>query len=379
MTATGLMEIEEASPSTAIATRSRSALLRPIAAPKDILESQDATRSLIAETLTEGRDYGKIPGIAKPSLLKPGAERVGLAFGCFPRYRIVEQEIDHNRQVEWRKKRRVYNNAHKGDKSYKEVEETGQSLGLYRYVVACEIVHRDSGQIVGECIGVCSTMEAKYVDRPRECENTALKMAEKRAHVGAVLNAFGLSDQFTQDVEDQSRGEAAHEDEPVEAITSETPIPFGKMQGKTLADLDLKFVEWMTEPGRKFGPRTDDWQKAAHAEIERRAMAEAQERTVPTAPAASTSHPVPPPGRVIDAIDPMAVDPTSKRAIYARIEKALESSNISPETREIYAEANVNGFKPPKHRSIEWWVRKLEDLARIGDTESAEPAVDLPF
>jgi hypothetical protein len=46
----------------------------------------------------------------------------------------------------------------------------------------------------------------KYVDRPRECENTALKMAEKRAHVGAVLNAFGLSEQFTQDVEDNQSG-----------------------------------------------------------------------------------------------------------------------------------------------------------------------------
>jgi hypothetical protein len=240
-------EVPEAG--TALAIRKPATLMRPIAAPKDILIAQEETRALIQETLKEGRDYGTIPGVNKPSLFKPGAERVQMAFGCFVRYRIVEQEVDHNRKVEWRKKKRVYNNAHKDDNSYHEEEVTGESLGLYRYVVEAQIVHRDSGEIVGECIGVCSTMEAKYVDRPRECENTALKMAEKRAHVGAVLNAFGLSEQFTQDVEDQPEDMRSNGNRGPAAPTTLTAaldfvMPFGpKTKGKKLREIPVDDLE----------------------------------------------------------------------------------------------------------------------------------------
>lgn len=267
---------------TALTTieRPRSTLMRPIAAPKDILVAQEETRALIQETLKEGRDYGTIPGVGKPSLFKPGAERVQMAFGCFVRYRIVEQEVDHNRKVEWRKKKRVYNNAHKNDNSYREEETTGESLGLYRYVVEAQIVHRDSGQVVGECIGVCSTMEAKYVDRPRECENTALKMAEKRAHVGAVLNAFGLSEQFTQDVEDNQTGSGGHDEQPAYegALTRDSEITWGKYSGTKVRDLPAAYIKWGTENGRKFGPRTEEWQKLFRAELDVRELEKDQKR-----------------------------------------------------------------------------------------------------
>src|SRR5690606_25684207 len=80
--------------------------------------------------------------------------------------------------------------------------EDGLSLGLYRYVVECRLVHRASGVTVGQGIGSCSSMESKYIDRPRDSENTILKMACKRAYIAATLNTHGLSDQFTQDMED---------------------------------------------------------------------------------------------------------------------------------------------------------------------------------
>lgn len=365
MTARAEIVQEEAPASTVLVPRlERSTLLRPIAGPKDILESQEATRALIAETLLEGRDYGMIPGIKKPSLFKPGAERVGIAFGCYPRYRIIEQEIDHDRPVEWRKKKRVYNNAHKGDRSFTEAEETGQSLGLYRYVVECEIVERVTNRVVGACIGVCSTMEAKYVDRPRECENTALKMAEKRAHVGAVLNAFGLSEQFTQDVEDLPPAQgAAVQEEQLEEITNATPIPFGRMKDKTLAELDVKLLEWMTEEGRKFGPRTADWQKASADELDRREiMADVEEREE-SAPPAEAKEPAPTPAPA----SPAEESKTSKRACYARIKAALQSTAISLEIRDQYAHDNINSFK---QHPIEWWANRLESFA--GRAEEVE-------
>jgi hypothetical protein len=191
----------DAAPVT-VAPRPQLGLVRPIADPAALLQVQEETRRVITALLVDGRDYGAIPGVDKPSLLKPGAERITIAFGCYSRFRIVEQEIDHDRRVEWQKKRAKWDTVDGRRQKVGEDVTTGVSLGLYRYVVECEIIHRETGLVVGSCLGAASTMESKYIDRPREMENTIAKMAEKRAHVGAVLNAFGLSEQFTQDVED---------------------------------------------------------------------------------------------------------------------------------------------------------------------------------
>jgi hypothetical protein len=194
------------------AIQHRAALLRPIAALEEILESQKAVAEVIARALVNGQDYGIIPGTSrrgrdgketgKPTLLKPGAERVLLTFGCYPDYKILASEADHSREVQWVKKTKKYRNRTRDDKEWDWIEEHGTSLGLYRYVVKCDVVQRSTGEIIGSGIGVCSTLESKYVDRPRDLENTVLKMAEKRGLVAAVLNTFGLSDRFSQDLED---------------------------------------------------------------------------------------------------------------------------------------------------------------------------------
>jgi hypothetical protein len=194
----------------ALTTPTRPALLRPIAAPKEIIEAQNEARAMVHEALVDGRDFGKIPGTDKATMLKPGAERVALGFGCYyGTAEILESQIDHDREVRYVKKKKVWNNAFKGDKSYTNVEEPGTSLGLYRYVVRVPIVERATGQVVGSGAGSCSSMESKYIDRPRDCENTVLKMSYKRAMVAACLTTFGLSDEFTQDVEDIQQNAAA--------------------------------------------------------------------------------------------------------------------------------------------------------------------------
>jgi len=196
------------SPSTAVA-RPRMGLLRPIAKPAAVLEAAEETRSLIQEALVEDRDYGVIPGTdtdTKPGakkrlvLFKAGAERVAIAFGCYyGEPEIVEREVDHDRVVEWIKKKKKWEDR----KFVGWGEERGTSIGLYRYVLRIPVIHAESGATVGYGIGSCSTLEGKYVDRPRESENTVIKMAHKRGMVAAALIAFGLSDQFTQDVEEQ--------------------------------------------------------------------------------------------------------------------------------------------------------------------------------
>ena len=174
------------------------ALLVPVASPSEVLAAQEQVRALVQQTLKKDRDYGIIPGTKKPTLLKPGAERINAAFGVAVRYKIVASEIDHDRPVAWTKRKAQY----KSGKFVGYEEISGNSVGLYRYVVDCELIQRAPGVIIGQGIGSCSTMESKYVDRPREVENTILKIAEKRGLIAATLNAYGLSDQFTQDMED---------------------------------------------------------------------------------------------------------------------------------------------------------------------------------
>src|SRR5690606_31699734 len=172
------------------------------AAPEQVLEAQNEVRELVARALQKGRDYGTIQGTEKPTLLKPGAERINAAYGLAAEYHIVEREIDHDREVRWTKRKKRWANKFHGDRDFTWEEEAGVSLGLYRYVTECRLIHRASGVMVGQGLGSCSTMESKYVDRPRDMENTVLKMAEKRAYIAATLNTHGLSDQFTQDIED---------------------------------------------------------------------------------------------------------------------------------------------------------------------------------
>lgn len=222
---------------TAAESRKQLQLLRPIAQPAEIIKVQEETRQLIQETLKPGRDYGTIEGTNKPTLYKPGAERVALGFGCqYGEPIIVDSEIDHDREVKWSKK-----------------GQAAVSFGLYRYVLKVPVVELSSGKTVGWGAGAASTMESKYISRPRDCENTVFKMAAKRARIDACLTTFGLSEQFTQDVEDTASGEDdedadLEEREPrtftlQEAL--ELPFPFtthAKYGGKPLKDVSVHML-----------------------------------------------------------------------------------------------------------------------------------------
>lgn len=185
----------------------RLGLLRPIAAPSEIIQAQNEAREMVHQALLAGRDYGVIPGTGdKPTMLKPGAERVALGFGCYyGTPEILEQEIDHDREVRWSKTKAVWEGPKGNRRKVRDEHVAGTSLGLYRYVVRVPVINRETGQIVGSGVGACSSMESKYIERPRDVENTVLKMAFKRAIVAACLTTFGLSDEFTQDVEDLPR------------------------------------------------------------------------------------------------------------------------------------------------------------------------------
>ncbi len=199
-------------------------LLTPIASVEAIMAAHDELAIVLQKCLKEGRDYGKIPGTERAALLKPGAETLTKAFGLYPSFEIVADNIDHDHEFKWTKKQKVWANKFRGDKDFTWKVEEGIGYGLYRYVVKCSLIHRASGEIVGTGTGTCSSMESKYIDRPRDCENTILKMAEKRALVGAVLMTFGLSDRFDSIEEDAEEVGKAVTVQPVSA-SQQTPEP----------------------------------------------------------------------------------------------------------------------------------------------------------
>lgn len=130
-------------------------------------------QEFVKEMMVEGLDFGFIPGCgAKPSLLKPGAEKLCDIFGLAKYIKVT------NRLEDWEK-------------------------GLFSYEVKAVLINKRTGLIEAEGIGSCNSKENKYkLQDPYSIVNTILKMAKKRALVDATLSVTRSSGLFTQDVED---------------------------------------------------------------------------------------------------------------------------------------------------------------------------------
>ncbi len=127
-------------------------------------------QQVIQNTLHQNHDYGIIPGTDKPTLLKPGAEKILMMMGLRSEFEIVDSSRDFEK-------------------------------GFFQYQVRCKLFKGD--MLITEGLGSCNTRERKYLKMdPYTMDNTVLKMAKKRALVDAALLVASLSDVFTQDVED---------------------------------------------------------------------------------------------------------------------------------------------------------------------------------
>lgn len=127
-------------------------------------------QQVIQNTLHQNHDYGVIPGTDKPTLLKPGAEKILMTMGLRSEFEIVDSTRDFEK-------------------------------GFFQYQVRCKLLRGD--MVITEGLGACNTRERKYLKMdPYTMDNTVLKMAKKRALVDAALLVASLSDIFTQDLED---------------------------------------------------------------------------------------------------------------------------------------------------------------------------------
>lgn len=201
-------------------------------------ENRNALMTWIKGEMTEGVDYGKIHVVSrdkcpkgkfcenphhfsKDSLFKPGAEKIVGMMGfraIWPTLIQYEQAAIEGRQIQ-------------------------------QVALRCQLVDK-SGSIISEGWG------ARTLQQDSGDLNKAVKMAKKSGLIDAVLNAGGLSEVFTQDVEDLPPG-ALGDDPPFDPYNQEQRrfdgteridetkfFPFGKHKGQPWSDVPLDYLEW---------------------------------------------------------------------------------------------------------------------------------------
>ena len=129
-----------------------------------------------AETkLLRGVDFAVIPNTTSPSLLKGGAEKIALLFGVMKHVTMINEIAD-----------------------YKEP--------FFYYAHKCELIKLGADgkeYVFSTGYGSCNTKEKSFGRADAfTSANSAMKKSEKRAYVDAVISMVGISNLFSQDLED---------------------------------------------------------------------------------------------------------------------------------------------------------------------------------
>lgn len=204
-------------------------------------------QNVVQKTLKKGHDFGEVPGTSKPTLLKPGGEKICMLFGLNPEYEFLQTTEDYDKE-------------------------------FFSYNIRCTLFR--NRQPVAQGVGSCNSKEKKYrfvnvdtipetyigqseeytdkygrvrykINNPDICSlvNTILKMAKKRAFIDAVLQVASLSEVFTQDVEDM--GDFIQQEQDATLTIEQAKnlkLSFGKYKGTSLIDLvhkDSNYCDWL--------------------------------------------------------------------------------------------------------------------------------------
>lgn len=120
-------------------------------------------------------DFAVIPNTSSPSLLKGGAEKIALLFGVMKHITMVNEIAD-----------------------YKEP--------FFYYAHKCELIKLGADgkeYVFSTGYGSCNTKEKSFGRADAfTSANSAMKKSEKRAYVDAVISMVGISNLFSQDLED---------------------------------------------------------------------------------------------------------------------------------------------------------------------------------
>lgn len=204
-------------------------------------------QNVVQKTLKKGHDFGEVPGTSKPTLLKPGGEKICMLFGLNPEYEFLQTTEDYDKE-------------------------------FFSYNIRCTLFR--NRQPVAQGVGSCNSKEKKYrfvnvdtipetyigqseeytdkygrvrykINNPDICSlvNTILKMAKKRAFIDAVLQVASLSEVFTQDIEDMGDFTQQEQDATLTIEQAKNlKLSFGKYKGTSLIDLahkDSNYCDWL--------------------------------------------------------------------------------------------------------------------------------------
>lgn len=318
--------------------------------------------------------YGVIPGCGdKPTLFKPGAEKLALVFRLCPSFDVTETDLG---------------NGHR------------------HFRVTCVLTHITTGAKIAEGVGYGSTMESKYrwrqgqrkcpkcgkpaiikgkaeygggwlcwpkkdgcnskwpdgakeiegqsVDRVEnpdiaDAYNTVLKMAKKRAQIDATLTATGASDIFAQDLEDLA--EAAANIKPTPAPAKQSPEEGAAEMGDAFDEADARsFIE------RIKSAATVEAVAAIEAEAARLESAEARQKIHKAAGAARS------------AFKRAEAKPEAKAAKPAGTPKMLDALLLSLDKAQCLADVKAVYEESRK------WAWSSEDRDRLMDRVSMRKA-----
>jgi ribosomal protein S27AE len=233
--------------------------------------------NFVKASMKEGQDYGIIPGTNnKPTLLKPGAEKLCRLFSLYPQLELVQSITDFDKPLF---------HYHYRCTIYRHGEPIGQGEGICNSKEKKYLKKQDricpkcgaSAIIKGKaefgggwlCYAKKGGCNAKfalgdeqiesqptgYVDNPEifDSVNTICKMAQKRATIAAVLVAVGASEFFSHDLEDDAE---------------EEPKPKAKGNFPTLIEqttVELQRLGWSNAQGRLYLQET--FNKNTRAEL----------------------------------------------------------------------------------------------------------------
>lgn len=196
-----------------------------------VLSQTTAIQRCMQSVMRPGEHYGVIPGTTrpgetpKPTLLQPGADKLGLMFRLRPEYEIVsrtETDAFISREVCCRLYHiqtgecwgEGFGSANSRETKYqnqamskvcpkcgkpaiiKGKTEYGGGWLCYAKKDGCGTKFADDDESITNQTGQVNA------DKLWDLHNTIVKMANKRARVAAVLTATAASDIFTQDLED---------------------------------------------------------------------------------------------------------------------------------------------------------------------------------
>lgn len=210
------------------------AVMQPVITASQAVDAIKQLQGFVKDLLVENQDFGKIPGVSKNTLLKPGAEKLNKVYGFRPSHiEIVQQEenweaepprfdytiktvlVDPDGGIvgiglgscnSWESKYKYRNAARVCPECGADAlmrskfpdKNTGDK-GWYCFAKknGCGAqFHSADPQIAGQEVG--KTDNPDIADQ----KNTVLKVAKKRSLIDATINATMSSDLFTQDVED---------------------------------------------------------------------------------------------------------------------------------------------------------------------------------